>query len=323
MEKRFVLHIGANKTGTSSIQRMLFENRAVLAEMGWTYSDFEVLHMAHHPIAYSISENPKFSLKGDWEERFRKLIADRDRKFVFSSELFFRSVPPAKVARFFPPEETRVVLYLRDHLSYMMSWYAQAVQARNVTASFGDYVQIFSEPFMTFLDAWEEYYSDFEVRPFVRDTLAGRDARIDFLQYLDGVDVEKLTLQDTDSNLSISGNLLFFKKILNNYMSADEAFYPPVTDEIGAFAGLRPGFSGRFRLEKTEVNLVRRVFRDDRRALKEKGIVFPPMPEVVEGHLSPDYDTLREDVRAIKEVAVRTDKSFLKYAARWQDWHTL
>ncbi|MGR3375000.1 MAG: hypothetical protein ACU0D1_19550 [Pseudooceanicola nanhaiensis] len=325
MSKRFVLHIGANKTGTSSIQRMLFENRAALEEAGWCYPDFELMHMAHHRLAYSIAEDPYFSLGEGWKARFRQAVADRDRRYVISSELFFRVVPPLRVARFFPPEETQVVLYLRDHLSYMMSWYAQAVQERNLTASFSDYVQIFQQPFSGFLHRWENAYGaeNIRIRPFLRDQLVGQDSRRDFLEVLDGVDPDHLALGASDSNLTISGNLLFFKKILNNYMTFEEATSPPITDEIGAFAEVAEGFRGRFRAGREETAMVKRVFGGDIRKLAEKGVVFPPMPEEVAGNPVPNLDTLKDDIRLIKRIATETDKVFLRYAARWQDWHDI
>jgi hypothetical protein len=322
---RFVLHIGANKTGTSSIQKMLFENRQALEDVGWEYPDFHILHMAHHNIAYSILGNPQLSLSVGWENEFHEIVRRRDRRYIFSSELFFRIVDPQKAAQFFPPSETRVVLYLRDHLSYMMSWYAQAIQERNLTASFSDYVKFFSQPFTQFLSAWEKVYGPerIVIRPFVRKDLVGQDTRSDFLQYIDGADVSKFSMAAEDSNLSISGNLLFFKKLLNNYISFEEARLYPIPDEFGAFAEVRDSFNGKFQASAEEVNMVRHVFKDDVANLAARGLYFPPMPKEVKGNLTPNFDTLPEDFAKIKHVATHTDKKFLKYAARLQDWHSL
>lgn len=325
MSKRFILHIGANKTGTSSIQRMLVENRGKLAASGWEYPDFHLLHMAHHRLAYSISGHPNFSLPGDWEGEFRRLVGDRDKRFIFSSELFFRTVDPARVAQFFPPEETIVVLYLREHLGYMMSWYAQAVQERNLTASFGDYMQLFAQPFSGYLAKWDAVYGaeNVKVRVFHRDSLEGKDARTDFLQFIENVGPEMLVYPEAESNLSISGNLLFFKKVLNNYITQKEAETPPITDEIGAFAGVSENFRGKFFVPPEEANLARHLFRNDLERLKRREIFLPPMPAKVEGHLVPDFNTLHSDFKLIKRIAVDTNKQFLTYTNRWQDWHSI
>lgn len=301
------------------------QNREALLKAGWDYPDFHLLHMAHHKLAYSISSNAQHTLPGDWQAEFRDLIADPDKKFIFSSELFFRTVEPQDVARFFPPDETKIVLYLRDHLSYMMSWYAQAVQERVLTASFADYVQLFSQSFSGYLQKWENVYGAENVitRAFERDSLEGADSRVDFLSTVEGVSTDDIQLSEERSNLSISGNLLFFKKVLNLYMTDSEATTPPITDEIGAFASLSDTFNGKFFVPAEDVGLVRRIFRQDMDVLNTRGLVFKAMPEEIDGNRCPDFRTLRQDIKFIKDVAVRTDKMFLKYAARWQDWHVM
>ncbi len=68
-------------------------------------------------------------------------MADPQMRFIFSSELFFRIVSPAATAQFFPPDQTQIILYIRDPLSYMMSWYAQAIRFRDdYGAQFADAV---------------------------------------------------------------------------------------------------------------------------------------------------------------------------------------
>lgn len=325
MSKRIVLHIGTNKTGTSSIQRMLFENRGVLRRAGWDYPNFHLLHMAHHPLAYSIAGHPQRGLGPNWENGFRKLIKTSEYRLIFSSELFFRTVNPVDVARYFPPEDTLVVLYLREHLVYMMSWYAQAIQERNLTASFADYLQLFSQSFSSYLDAWENVYGSENIttRVFDRGSLVGRDSRVDFMEFVDGADISRMKLSVDDSNLSISGNLMFFKKLLNAYMTQDEAMTHPITDEIGAFASVQDSFRGKFHVPRSEAALAGRLFAQDIDTLAARGITLPAMPQEVAGHLCPDFMTLQPDIKLIKDIAVQTDKVFLKYTARWQDWHAI
>ena len=322
---KYLLHIGANKTGTSSIQTMLAANAPALAKAGWVYPDFHRRHAAHHDLALAIKGHPGAGLPEGWRGRLARLTAAPDRRFVFSSEVLFRLVPPAKVARFFPPGQTRVVLYLRDHLGYMLSWYAQAVQGRNVTCSFEDYVQIFHQPLAQYLAGWEEVYGrdSLVLRSFSRAALAGGDVRRDFIGLIEGCDAADFDLSAAESNPSISGNLLFFKKALNAYMTAAEARTDPIPDEFGRLAALKDSFRGRFAATKAEVDLVRRTFAADRTALMRRGLRFEPMPEAVAGHASPDPDTLTEDMRLIKHVALETQMTFLTHAARWQDWHSL
>jgi len=320
MAPRFLLHIGANKTGTSSIQRMLADNPSALARAGWVYPDLHLHHCAHHALAYTLAGHPTRGLGAGWHATFAKAIADPTQRYVISSELFFRNVPPKAAATLFPPEQTHIVLYLREHLAYLASWYAQAVQERNLTASFDDYIRLFPQPFDTFLKRWEAIYgvASITLRPFRRDAFPGGDIRQDFLSQMGGID--GITLPAADSNLTISGNLLFFKRLLNHVMSYDEAHSYPIPDEFGAYAELRKTFRGRFETCPETATLVSRLFADDRAALMDRGLDLGPVPERVTGQPCPNLDTLQDEVALIAQVAHETDKVFLPYAKRLPVW---
>ncbi|MFP7572488.1 hypothetical protein [Marivita sp. S2033] len=320
MTPRFLLHIGANKTGTSSIQRMLALNAPALAREGWLYPEFHLNHCAHHPLAYALAGHPTRGLAPGWRSRFAQAIADPAQRVVISSELFFRNVPPQAAATLFPPGQTRIVLYLREHLSYLASWYAQAVQERNLTASFDDYIRLFPQPFTQFLKGWEEVYGAdaITLRPFRREAFPGGDIRADFLARMGGVD--GIAMPGADSNLSISGNLLFFKRLLNHVMSYEEAHAHPIPDEFGAYAELRESFRGRFETGPDTAALVAHLFGPDRAALGGRGLDLGPVPERVAGRPCPNPDTLQDEVALIARVAHETGKAFLPYARRLPVW---
>jgi len=320
MGPRFLLHIGANKTGTSSIQRMLVENPAALARAGWVYPGFHLMHCAHHPLAYALAGHPTRGLQAGWRDAFARATADPASRYVISSELFFRAVPPEAAATLFPPGQTRIVLYLREHLSYLASWYAQAVQERNLTAGFDDYIRLFPQSFDGFLKRWEAVYGRgaITLRPFRRDAFAQGDIRADFLGQMGGVD--GITMPAADSNLTISGNLLFFKRLLNHVMSYEEAHAFPIPDEFGAYADLTETFRGRFETGPDTAALVAHLFARDRTALLARGLDLGPVPERVSGQPCPNFDTLQSDVALIAQVAHETGKAFLPYARRLPVW---
>ncbi|WP_072780207.1 hypothetical protein [Marivita hallyeonensis] len=320
MKPRFLLHIGANKTGTSSIQRMLVDNAPALDRAGWVYPDFHLQHCAHHALAYALAGHPTRGLPEGWRGAFTKTTADPSKAYVISSELFFRNVPPRAAAQLFPPGQTRIVLYLREHLSYLASWYAQAVQERNLTASFDDYIRLFPQAFDTFLKRWEAVYGAdaITLRPFRRDAFPGGDIRQDFLAQMGGVD--GIAMPAADSNLTISGNLLFFKRLLNHVMTYEEAHAHPIPDEFGAYAELTESFRGRFETGPETAALVSNLFAKDRAALQARGLDLGPVPDRVNGHPCPNHDTLQTEVSLIARVAEETGKAFLPYARRLPVW---
>lgn len=320
MTTRFLLHIGANKTGTSSIQRMLVDNTSALSDAGWSYPDFHLQHCAHHALAYALAGHPTRGLPDGWRGAWGQATADPARRYVISSELFFRNVPPQAAAQVFPPGETQIVLYLREHLSYLASWYAQAVQERNLTASFDDYIRLFPQAFDTFLRRWEAVYGAeaITLRPFRRDAFPGGDIRQDFLAQMGGVDGIRMPV--ADSNLTISGNLLFFKRLLNHVMSYEEAHASPIPDEFGAYAELTETFRGRFQTGPETAALVAQIFAKDRTALETRGLDLGPVPKYVTGQPCPNFETLQDEVALIAQVAHETDKVFLPYAKRLPVW---
>ncbi len=320
MAPRFLLHIGANKTGTSSVQRMLATNAPALARAGWAYPDFHLSHCAHHRLAYALAGHPTRGLPDGWRGAFAQATADPAQHYVISSELFFRNVPPQAAATLFPPGETRILLYLREHLSYLASWYAQAVQERNLTAGFDDYIRLFPQPFDTFLKRWEAVYGRdaITLRPFRRNAFPGGDIRADVLDRMGGVD--GIDMPEADSNLTISGNLLFFKRMLNHVMSYEEAHTHPIPDEFGAYAELQETFRGRFETGPDTAQLAARLFARDRDALAARGLDLGPVPEHVTGQPCPNLDTLQSDVALIARVAQETNKAFLPYAKRLPVW---
>ena len=320
MTARFLLHIGANKTGTSSIQRMLVGNTQALTQAGWSYPDLHLQHCAHHALAYTLAGHPTRGLPEGWRGAWGRATADPAKRYVISSELFFRNVPPQAAAQLFPPGQTRIILYLREHLGYLASWYAQAVQERNLTASFDDYIRLFPQAFDTFLSRWETVYGPeaITLRPFRRDAFPGGDIRRDFVAQMGGID--GIRMPEADSNLTISGNLLFFKRLLNHVMSYEEAHAHPIPDEFGAYAELAETFRGRFETGSDTAGLVSRIFARDRAALKARGLDLGPVPERVKGLPCPNPDTLQEDVALIARVAHETGKAFLPYARRLPVW---
>lgn len=320
MTARFLLHIGANKTGTSSIQRMLVDNTSALARAGWVYPDFHLQHCAHHALAYALAGHPTRGLPEGWRTAFTHATADPAKSYVISSELFFRNVPPQAAATLFPPQQTRIVLYLREHLSYLASWYAQAVQERNLTASFDDYIRLFPQPFDAFLKRWEAVYGAdaITLRPFRRDAFPGGDIRADFLHQMGGID--DIGMPAADSNLTISGNLLFFKRLLNHVMSYEEAHAAPIPDEFGAYADLTDTFRGRFQTGPDTATLVAHLFAQDRAALDARGLHLGPVPQHVTGQPCPNFETLQDEVALIAQVAKDTGKAFLPYARRLPVW---
>ena len=98
---RLILHVGAHKTGTSYLQRILHLNRDLLARHGVIYPDLGP-NPAHHILTTPWIDNPEIAPhwygpggpEGLWQ-RIIADLADRDGTVILSAEPFSRMAPQA------------------------------------------------------------------------------------------------------------------------------------------------------------------------------------------------------------------------------------
>src|SRR6185437_15701113 len=240
---RYVLHIGTNKTGTSTLQDYLGTQRPELLSLGIWYPEIGSFPYAHHDLAYAIKKNDfgEYGLSHDLisEER----APEGTTTTIVSSEAFHTIRDVESIAAIFPPDRTTVVLYLREHLSYLASWYREAAQARDITCSFFDFAQIFGYSLSEMVDRWQAVYGEnLRVRQYERDKLVNRDIVSDF--FATAFNSAPPVIRDfQDRNPSISGNLLFLKLVLNHLLTPEDN--NAIVHELSTLATLEPRFGGK------------------------------------------------------------------------------
>src|SRR6476620_8570185 len=137
---RYLLHIGCNKTGTSSLQTYLARSPKNLMKRGIWYPEFGRDGNAHHPLAKALKRKNLSTLDID-EKAIRGVGApDNTQAMLLSSEAFQSAPDVPYIASYFPPDQTTVVIYVREHVSYLASWYQEVVQSRSTTCSFLQFV---------------------------------------------------------------------------------------------------------------------------------------------------------------------------------------
>ncbi len=209
-EKRLILHIGRQKTGTTAIQSHLAFWRSELEEQGFWYPESPGGQIAHHDLAIAVEA-------GEIEtSRWSEVLGGRGgapecETTILSSEAFQR-VPPTNVAAVLDGVSPQVVVYLREHYRGAQSSYCQAVHARTVTFSFDVFLRRQKRTLASFLEDWT---STFGTEAVVARTYppASGDIRTDFAEVagLPILEPQASTL----SNPSIGGDLLRFKLVLN------------------------------------------------------------------------------------------------------------
>jgi hypothetical protein len=293
---QYVLHIGMNKTGTSTLQVYLHNHRAELQAQGIWYPSLGRSQNAQHDLSRGIKEKDFVKYGIDPTVLTDAGAPDGTQTILICSENFHTVNDVTRVAALFPPDRTKVFLYLREHLAYLASWYQQMTQTRgDITCSFFDFARIMGYPFMELVERWRSIYgSNLNVRAYDRANLVGGDIVVDFFSAAFGGKPPS-PRQFEDKNPSISGNLLFVKLFLNHFLTMEESV--AIVEELSAIAVLDKRFTGKIQISEFEAKRIAHRYREDRKKIREElGIGFDVPREGVDGNPVPDMERLREDI---------------------------
>lgn len=305
------LHIGYPKTGTTTLQAFLGRNRDGLARAGVQFPRSLLRGRAHHDIALAlsptrsrqISDRAKSTVAAELE-RMRELVASGD-DLIVSSEMFQQS-DPRLVATLFPPGRTRIIVYVRDQLAYVVSAYAQRIQATLDSTPFTRFAARFDPEYLQLLDNWAGVFGsgNLDVGIYDRSQLVDNDIRVDFLTRL-GIDPNQFDYElgkRQKGNPTIGPELLEFKGVLN-------ALVPePVQRELLMFdnlAAIAPKFS-RLRTSQGFADIYRRRFDASNDAVRTRYFdsrTFPKCGRSGPGSVVDRDEAIDRSMAALAEVA--------------------
>lgn len=225
MVERVIFHIGRRKTGTSSLQRWLVENRAhLLDECAILYPAAGLGESgAHHPLARCL--DPQLDEPASADEIVRECLSEvpENGAILFSSENFPR-IRDMSLAREFVrklgAKQVEVFCYVREHLDCAVSdWREEVHSWRREASPFANYFDCFlkhekqRQGILDFLDRWAGL-GDLHLGWHDRAALKNGDIVEDFLSKIGVVAENRL---EEEMNPSIGGNLLVFRLIHNRY----------------------------------------------------------------------------------------------------------
>jgi hypothetical protein len=315
---RIYLHIGLNKTGTSSLQDFFSMNAAALRCEGVHYPAVGRDGAAHHALSKWL-KSPKgleLGAQAPMVSLLLEEIRDAD-KVVLSSEDFHTHGPRSieQMARLFADHEVRVVLYLREHVRYLASWYQQNVQATHLSCAFDTFCYFTRKPLARIADQWaRQFGSDMvTVRLYDRGTLSGGDIVQDFAEIAGlGGDLSRFERKAYESNPSVSGNLLFAKRLLNNFLTKAQA--ASMVDEVTSLSRLKPEFHGPMWMDADTVAYVRGMYKADREQLRNSyGLRIQPPEGELAGQRTPELDSLQADWDLIMGMAAAQGHSIARF----------
>jgi hypothetical protein len=318
-----VLHIGRHKTGTTAIQWHL----ARIGHPGLCYPeagrtrDAATSHIAHHTIPALIKRQDPHA------ESDRLRLADHIAEevagspvVVLSSE-YFETLPDgampalARFVRRIKADRVTTVYFAREQLDYLASRFQQSVIQGSKEHDFADFARRHIEPDLPALvERWRSI-GHVQVRLYDRELLLGGDVVTEFIATT-GLR-SRPSRPVRDANLSISGNLLVAKAVLN--AMGEQPVPQPAA--LRRLASTEPRFRGRFRVPQgfSEAFRAQSRFNSDLRAIVGDVPLralwdAPPVPDVP--RLTMDLARIQSELGLARQqlAAVRTNLSAVR---RW------
>lgn len=248
----YILHIGYGKTGTTALQNTLAHNRDALASQGVIYPDARVkgswLRAANHNmVARAVAGRLGWwGLRDeDYIAQFEAQRRSADAKVVLlSGEQFLGAVQPwdypdteaywraqnsvvARLRQVLDGHRVTLIVYLRRQDDWVESAINQTIKygglmgSRLANGSVDEIVDMYAPrlDYARTLDLWASHFGEEAicVGVYERQRLRNGDLIDDFLHRV-GIDpssLARLPLDEADSNLRLSRDVLEFKRILN------------------------------------------------------------------------------------------------------------
>lgn len=323
---QIVLHIGAHKTGSSTLQWTLAKNRGFLLQHGICFPECDhgllgglcgkSLDRAPRLIKHKYAGNPSQALH-DLEETWQTVseaATARPRILILSSEYFFRrldetTAPDLRQRLEDLDGNLRVVAYARQHSDR----YVSAVQQVLRLSSRFPPRMLHNIKYEKFLDQWEHHFpGQVSVFPYERKQLVNGDVVSDFLSRIgSGVEPSQLVMEDRNPTLSAEAMSILQGFHRRLYPNADHQPRPGKSiflKELSHLDAIDPARC-RPRLRAGVAELIDGACADDAVALAEKwNVHFPASPKTTER--SAHFETVEEicdlDTRRQRRLALAT-----------------
>ncbi len=246
-----VVHIGTDKTGTTSIQGFLRHNRAALAERGCLVPRSPGT-TRHIRVGMFIMPDDDLVASQDWfrgeygdtpvdqfRQQFRRRLFREMRetdptRMVFSDEALFGAAPVRlkRLRRFTEriARSTRVVVYLRRQDDHLVSLYQQHVK-RGQCQRLATWAQQDRTPFYDYhrrLGEWRDHLGPdvLVARPFERARFVRGDLVDDFIDAAGLHDVAGDLGRIGTRNESLNAESVEFLRLLNLHQVEDLGMHP-------------------------------------------------------------------------------------------------
>lgn len=254
MQKEIFIHIGFFKTGTTSIQKFLREQKLFLEQNDIFVPDQEIAN--HHllPISLIVEKTsfrpiawPKCPHEHNyyWNILKQQIKETQCSKVIISSESFCDFLHPNAISEqkffanfikeFFAEYRVKIVVYVRDIFPYLKSLYKELIKHGKCNYTYQDMLNSFTkeESFHAFPKKVLDFYSNIFgqealiIKKYNRKLLKNEDVVSDFLSLFNiNINIKRNEIQE---NLSLTDHSAYLKRIFNDLEFKDQNFNGYIT----------------------------------------------------------------------------------------------
>lgn len=244
---RIFLHIGGAKTGTSTIQECLLQNKPRLAELGYSYLHMDGRNEYRDLPAYCMNQERfdkyfKINFVTNSEQRrifdenflsrfdhkMHSLPINTHTVIISSEHLSARLRKPEEIVRlkellFNYSSHVEICYYIREQAAKVTSAYSTKIKSGG-TLSFDEYfLEAESRRDIDYnhvLEKWEAVFGqeNIHLRIFDRREFRGGDLLKDFLYQLHGDDIDGLNTELNTQNTSLSATGITLARWVNEHI---------------------------------------------------------------------------------------------------------
>jgi len=232
MKKNLYIHIGVNKTGTTSIQNFLDSNKEFLEKNDILYPDFAKIWSAHFPLAWGLNAGKSPSnyknIDRVWEKLKEYLDLRSEKNIIISSENFIllRDIKKIEyIKSVFADYNIKVIMFVRSQDLWIESLYLQAIKMGVNVPTFEEYIKRPGQllDFNEIILPWEKTFSKNNITIVDFDDKKVKSNLIkNFLEIIDSnIDISDIDLLKNE-NESLTRELAEFLLKYNQYFETQK-----------------------------------------------------------------------------------------------------
>lgn len=308
------LHIGWHKTGSTAVQKFLFQNRQALRErLGIHYPSAGLDKVAHNFPAWALQPRrtrmlKEMGFKRNPEGLIREMIEEAARlqakAVLISSEEFspIERYSLEKLARGFEGHRVIVIAYVRRQDEHIESTYNQMVKywrsryAKPLAPYVAAHMKAEKLNYHYHFGRWAEVFGkdSLRIRIYDRRQFPGRDARRDFCRVI-GLAEDGLAFEDGDTNESLDYDSVCFLSRFNVVPLTVEQHHRVVA-ALRSYARENPARSNLLLDLRDRLRIAARFAESNRLFAREffgRDEVFDPVDETADGPAPGSFDEQR------------------------------